>query len=136
MDVPWTMYLRLTGLFILLTLVLGYHYGTRGLARHPSEVNWTVPAAKASQGKQHLVRYGCGGCHVIPGVAGAQGEVGPRLDELHGKIYIAGVLPQSPQNLVAWIQNPRDIDPQTAMPDLGVGEQEARDMAAYLYSLR
>jgi cytochrome c1 len=48
--------------------------------------------------------------------------------------YVAGVLPNSAANLIKWIQHPRAIDPKTAMPELGVSEVEARNMAAYLYN--
>jgi cytochrome c1 len=72
---------------------------------------------------------------VIPGVAGAQGRVGPPLERFARRAYVGGIVPNSPQNLVAWILDPPAIDPQTAMPATGVGEPEARDIAAYLCSL-
>lgn len=75
--------------------------------------------------------YGCGACHEIAGVAGARGKVGPPLG-LAGRLYIGSSLPNDREQLVAWIQHPRRLDPRTAMPELGVAEQEARDMAAYL----
>jgi cytochrome c len=80
-------------------------------------------------------RYGCAGCHVIPGVAAGRGLVGPPLQGLKERVYIAGVLPNSASNLVRWIVDPPAIDPQTAMPVSGISEAEARDVAAYLYAL-
>lgn len=135
METPWTFYLKLSGLFLLLTAVITYHYGRHGLRKHPRLTDRHVAAADPQVGGELIQRYGCGGCHVIPGVPGAKGNVGPRLDHLSDKIYIAGVLPHSPQNLVLWIRDPRRVDPHTAMPDLGVGPREARDIAAYLYTL-
>jgi cytochrome c1 len=79
-------------------------------------------------------RYGCAGCHTIPGVPGADGQVGPSLAGLGERVYIAGVLPNSGDNLIRWIVAPRSVNPQTAMPATGVTEREARDLGAYLYT--
>lgn len=88
---------------------------------------------QAERGKQLLWQYGCGACHRIEGVAGAQGNVGPPLDNIAKRVYLAGVLPNTRENLVRWIMAPQEIDPLTAMPDTGVTETQARDIAAYLY---
>jgi cytochrome c2 len=79
-------------------------------------------------------RYGCTGCHTIPGIAGADGQVGPSLVALRGRVYIAGVATNSPDNLVHWIVAPQSLSPRTVMPATGITEVEARDVAAYLYS--
>jgi cytochrome c1 len=81
-----------------------------------------------------MTAYGCAGCHFIPGLAGARGQVGPPLTGVAGQIYIAGVLTNTPENLVRWIVDPIGVDPQTAMPVTGISEDAARDIAAYLYS--
>jgi cytochrome c1 len=62
--------------------------------------------------------------------------VGPPLTRFADRAYIAGQLPNDPQSLIRWIQDPQTVEPGTAMPDLGVGPEVARDMAAYLYSIR
>ena len=80
--------------------------------------------------------YGCDACHTIPGAVDARGLVGPPLTQIANRIYIAGVLTNTPDNLIEWIQNPPGVDPRTAMPNLGIGEAAARDIAAYLYTLR
>lgn len=90
----------------------------------------------AEHGRLLLRQFGCGACHRIAGVADAQGNVGPPLDGVAKRVYLGGVLPNSPNNMVRWIRAPKDFDPQTAMPTLGVGEEHARDMVAYLYTLR
>lgn len=85
----------------------------------------------------HLVRqYQCGACHAIPGVPGAGGDAGPSLAYTGRLGYIAGGIPNQPANLVRWLQDPPALKPDTAMPSLGVSEEEARHMAAYLYTLR
>ncbi len=84
-----------------------------------------------------LIReYGCGTCHVIPGVRGAGGLVGPPLTDFAHRAYIAGAVANTPEHLITWIRVPQAIQPGTAMPNMGVAEQEARDIAAYLYSRR
>lgn len=85
-------------------------------------------------GQQLIARYGCAACHEIKGIAHADSKVGPTLTEIRGRGYIGGVLPNSAGNIVKWIMHPHAYSPRTAMPELGVSEPEARDMAAYLYS--
>lgn len=86
-------------------------------------------------GRADLANRPCGSCHEIPGVAGAVGRVGPPLVHFAGRTFIGGRATNTPENLVRWIEDPHTIDPQSAMPAMGVGDREARDMAAYLYTL-
>lgn len=88
------------------------------------------------RGLEFIQRYGCGSCHVIPDVPRARGQVGPPLQGIANRAYLGGVLPNTPDNMVLWIRAPRGVEPRTAMPDLGVSEAEARDMTAFLYTLR
>ncbi len=94
-----------------------------------------LTGGSAQRGAHAIRRHGCGSCHTIGGVPGATALVGPRLDGLAGRSFIGGVLPNTGENLVRWIQDPRVIAPGTAMPDLGVSEGDARDIAAYIYTL-
>lgn len=87
------------------------------------------------RGKELIGAFGCAGCHVVPGVSGAQGTIGPPLERWAWRMYIAGRVTNRPANLVQWIRDPQSIEPETAMPDLGVTDDEARSIAAYLYSL-
>lgn len=89
----------------------------------------------AARGKVALRQYGCISCHTIEGVTGPDAWVGPPLRRMSARKYIAGVLPNSRENLVRWIRDPQGVDPLTAMPDLGVTASHARDIAAYLNSL-
>ena len=90
----------------------------------------------AARGSDAIVRRDCGACHTIPGIRGAYGEVGPPLLRIGRRTFIAGRLPNSPENLQLWLHNPQNVSPGTAMPDLGLGPQEIRDISAYLYTLR
>ena len=83
-----------------------------------------------------LQSYGCTACHEIPGVPNANGTIGPSLDRLGRRVYLAGVLPNVPQALAHWIRAPEAIKPGTGMPNVNATERDATDMAAYLYRLR
>ncbi|MGE0728901.1 MAG: cytochrome c family protein [Acidimicrobiia bacterium] len=98
--------------------------------------NPTVVGGDAELGRRLLAGYGCGACHSIPGVRGADGLVGPPLDRFGARSYIAGALVNNQPNLMRWIMDPQRVEPGTAMPDLGVSEDDARDISAYLASLR
>jgi cytochrome c2 len=90
----------------------------------------------AANAPDEIRKYGCYSCHTIAGVPGAVGLVGPPLNGIAERVYIAGHVPNTPANITQWIQHPRSIDPHTAMPEMGVTEQDSRDIAAYLYSQR
>ena len=90
----------------------------------------------ARLGQTQIRKYGCNTCHQISGVPGARGLVGPSLDGIDQRYYIAGELPNTPDNLMLWIEHPHQVEPHTAMPEMGVTEQDSRDIAAYLYTLR
>ncbi|HEX5385750.1 MAG TPA: c-type cytochrome [Gemmatimonadales bacterium] len=95
-----------------------------------------VPGGDADRGKQEIVAYGCGTCHMIPGVDNANGLVGPPLLKFGRRTYIAGEVPNTTDFLIRWLEVPQAIEPGTDMPNLGITEQQARDIAAYLYTLR
>lgn len=96
----------------------------------------SVHDGNAERGAEVMALYGCGGCHVIPGITGARGTVGPNLAGFAERAYVGGVLPNTPGGLVRWLVDPPKHAPETAMPDLDVTEADARDMAAYLYTLK
>ena len=90
----------------------------------------------AKIGKQLVTQYQCGVCHRIPGIPGADGAVGPPLAQFGRLSYIAGGIPNEPPHLVAWLLDPPALKPGTPMPAMGLTAQEARHMAAFLYTLR
>lgn len=95
-----------------------------------------VAGGNPDRGKVAIQTFGCGACHMIPGIDGAQGTVGPPLMYFGRRVYIAGEVPNTTAFLMQWIQSPQSIEPKTDMPTLGVNESQARDIAAYLYTLR
>jgi cytochrome c len=88
------------------------------------------------RGKASIRKYGCDTCHTIPGIETARGLVGPSLAQVASRVYLAGRLTNTPGNMIRWIQHPQQVDPGQVMPEMGVSEREARDIAAYLYTLR
>jgi cytochrome c2 len=88
----------------------------------------------ADRGATLMKAYGCGACHTIPGLRGADADVGPELGDFADRRSIAGALPNTPENLVRWLENPQRVEPGTLMPDLAVPEAAAKDIAAYLYA--
>jgi cytochrome c551/c552 len=90
----------------------------------------------AARGKLLIRSYGCGSCHTIPRVPGAESTVGPSLQGEATHAYIAGVMPNQPENMIRWIMDPPSVDEKTAMPNLHVIAADARDIAAYIYTLQ
>lgn len=95
-----------------------------------------VDDADARRGRAAMQQFDCGACHVIPGIRGAVGRVGPPLHGYATRPWVAGKFPGDAAHLVRWIQDAPSLAPRTAMPAQGASEQQARDMAAYLYTLR
>jgi cytochrome c1 len=113
------------GLFLLLLTACGGKEGVRAVA-----------GGDAALGKRLVTQYQCGACHAIPEVPGAGGEAGPTLEGFGKLSYIAGRIPNQPARLTAWLLDPPSLKPGTAMPAMGLTEQEARHMAAFLYTLK
>ena len=118
---------RRTGLAILLLL------GTACDAEDPATLK--VVGGDPQRGRAVVLEAGCGACHVIPGVRGAVSWVGPPLTEWSRRGYVGGRLPNAPENLVAWLIDPASISPGSAMPALGLTDTQARDVAAFLFTL-
>ncbi len=95
-----------------------------------------LSGGRVDAGRAAIERYGCGGCHDIPGVPGATGKVGPALKGIAVRAQIAGVLVNDPERMIAWLREPQAILPGNGMPQQGVSERDARDIAAYLYTLK
>jgi len=92
--------------------------------------------ADDTRAKTLIENYGCTACHSIPGVPGPKGMVGPPLDHIGSRTVIAGKFPNNPDTMARWIRNPQALDPQNAMPNLGVTDVDAKEMARYIESLK
>jgi len=88
------------------------------------------------RGKEAIERYGCTACHDIPGVPGPKGMVGPSLEHMASRPYVGGKFPNNPEMMIKWLQNPPAFDPQGTMPNLGVTQDDSRDITAFLYTLK
>lgn len=95
----------------------------------------TVTNGSPDLGRKAILKYGCGSCHMIPGVRGANALVGPPLIHFSRRSIIAGRLANTPANLARWVQDPQGVEPGTAMPNLGLTPEEATNVAAYLESI-
>jgi cytochrome c2 len=113
--------------------VAGIYYQDSAQARTHAEA---MTGGSVTAGKAAIGRYNCGACHRIPGIGAAAGVAGPALNGIATRSFIAGILPNDPANLQRWIQHPQQVVPGNAMPDQGVTPRDARDIAAYLYTLR
>lgn len=102
--------------------------------RAPKKLISPDQQGQPERGKMLVFAYGCVACHQVSGSSGYPSNIGPPLIQWSRQKYIAGELPNQPEMLVRWIVNPDEVEPETAMPNLGVTETDARDIAAYLYS--
>ena len=120
-----------TGAPLALLLVLGAGACDRADDHLP-----LLAGGDAERGRAVIKKYGCNTCHTIAGVPGADGLVGPPLTGIAARMYIGGVARNTPDNMVHWIENPKQFDSKTAMPDVGVTHRDAVDIASYLYTLK
>ena len=119
-------WLRLLSISAAVGLLSGCH-GQTHVAR---------PSGSAQLGAITIARQACGSCHVIPGIEEADGRVGPPLAHFAAQQTIAGKLPNSPENLERFLKSPRTAVSNGAMPNLGLTDDQVRDIAAYLYDLK
>jgi cytochrome c1 len=119
-------------LAVLLAAGLGYWSYQESSER--KEIAIAMTGGDPERAPDLIRRYGCGGCHTISGVPGANGQVAAPLDGLVSRVYVGGVARNTADNLVRWIVDPQSLSPRTAMPVTGISEQEARDVAAFLYA--
>lgn len=114
----------------LFTFLLSGYAGAKTVRSYQA-----VAGGNAIRGEQVIAQYKCGSCHTIPGIRNAKGVFGPPLTDWADRGTIAGDFPNNPKTLVSWLKSPTSMKPATAMPDLGLSEQQARDAAQYLETL-
>jgi cytochrome c2 len=121
---------------LVLVLVVGFagYMGWHEFQRERQRDQFAAATVdgNASAAPALMRTYGCAGCHEIGGIRGPGGRIGPPLTNVGERVYLAGMLANTPENLVRWIANPKGVNPKTAMPNTGISEREARDVAAYL----
>lgn len=124
--------LHTAGLLSLLLVAAGVVSG----CQQQTSIPWQISGAQPDRGPALIEAYGCGSCHTVPGVENARGTVGPPLSQFGRRAYIAGTLHNDPENLILWLRKPQSVLPGNAMPDTGLSQRDARDVAAYLYTLQ
>jgi cytochrome c oxidase assembly factor CtaG/cytochrome c2 len=119
-----------TAALVLVVLMLG--------CMDHRDAEWAdeMTGGSTDRGKDAIRSYGCMSCHSIPGIQGATARVGPPLGGVASRSYIAGVMSNTPEHMIQWLRNPPGIDSKTVMPNMNVTERDARDIAAYLYTLK
>jgi cytochrome c2 len=123
----------LAGLLFLAVLVgIGWKYAEQRSRMRAHAA--TITGGDPRRGEAMLIQYGCGSCHALKGVRTAMGTVGPPLDGIATRAIIAGRFANRPDNMQRWIRDPQHVSPGTAMPDLNVGAEDARDITAFLYT--
>ena len=134
MHKPWATLSLVVFLVIVVILLAGY---SRNEVQRRYDIKAAVRATGGDphRGKNTIRYYGCSSCHTIPGIQEANGKVGPPLTEFALRVYIAGLVPNTPENLRRWIMHPHSIEQHTAMPEMAVSDSDSRDIAAYLYTL-
>ena len=119
-------------LLVLLTTALACNRGEAAKIG-----NTAPPLGDAERGPQLAAQYGCNVCHIIPGVGGPQGSLGPSLQGLASRPAISmGAVQNTPANLAQFIQNPASLNPQSSMPPMAIPESDAKDLAAFLLTLK
>jgi cytochrome c2 len=122
-----------TSLAIGATVAAGYFEFDHQRVGATEAAVWT--GGNPLQGRKKVAEYGCIACHDIPTFRGTTPHVGPPLAGFRNRAYIAGVLENKPEHLIAFVKDARHVLPQGAMPNLGVKDQDAKDIAAFLYTL-
>jgi cytochrome c len=117
------------GALVLIAVLCGCDQKSKRMAA-------SMTGGDPDKGKSDMRQHGCSSCHTIPGVPGAKGLVGPPLSQMASRVYIGGVLKNTPDNMVRWLKDPPGVDPMTAMPNLHLSERDARDLASFIYTLK
>lgn len=119
-------------LLLLLTVACNRDEAAQSLAA----AQQPAPTGNAERGRMLAAQYGCNVCHVVPGVDGAQGSLGPSLAGVASRPTISfGKVRNTPGNLARFVQDPASMNPQSSMPPIGITEPDARDLAAFLLTL-
>jgi cytochrome c2 len=125
------------GTLAAILLVVGLAAAAREYADQRTDLRMHAAAITHGdpwRGESMYIQYGCGSCHALKNVRNATGSVGPPLDGIALRVIIGGHLTNTPTNMEKWIRDPQQVSPGTAMPDLNVGDEDARDITAFLYT--
>jgi cytochrome c oxidase assembly factor CtaG/cytochrome c2 len=122
-------------LSLVLPLVLAASMTACGVMQSEADAR-RLTGGDPHRGRERIRTFGCDSCHTIPGIPGADATVGPPLDRVAQRVYLAGHVPNTPENMMRWIEDPPALDSRTVMPDMGISREDSRDIAAYLYTLR
>jgi cytochrome c2 len=134
LNLAWRGMQRLIALLATSAALLATTAISSNEAARAAQADSSPPSAE--RGKKLIAEIGCGLCHRIPGIDQATGNVGPPLDGIGSRAFIAGVLNNTTDNMVHWLRFPQKVVPGNAMPDMALDESQARDIAAYLETIK
>jgi cytochrome c2 len=118
---------------LLLLLILSLACNREQPAAPTTQAAAPAAGSQIDEGRQLIAQYGCNVCHVIPGIAGPQGSLGPSLAGVASRPTLSeGTVQNTPANLAQFIRNPGSLNPQSSMPPIGITDAEAQTIAAYL----
>lgn len=101
-------------------------------ACHPARA--TDPHVSAKRlGEIAITQHACGSCHRISGIEGADGMVGPPLAHYARRQMIAGILPNTPENLAYYLKSPQTVVPGNMMPREEMDDRQIWGIVAYLH---
>ena len=124
-------------LFLVVGLIVWAACNREEASKPPAPAAPPAPIGNAERGRALAAQYGCNVCHAIPGVDGPQGSLGPSLAGIASRPTISfGTVQNTPANLTQFIQEPASLNPQSSMPPIGLVDADARDIAAYLVTLK
>jgi cytochrome c len=132
---PGPKWILVLGLSAALAALFGFAAAYRDTHRLVRQANARTGGA-SDRGAAAIARFGCGACHEILGIRDARGLVGPPLQHMAKRAYIAGTIPNTPINMILWLRWPQGLMPKSAMPNMGISLSDSRDMAAYLFTLQ
>lgn len=116
---------------------------TSASASAPAPASTSTSATSAAQAGGGAIEQGralflarCAGCHTVRG-SSAAGIHGPDLTHLQSRRRIAaGVLQNTPENLMQWITHAQVYKPGSRMPSMALEPAEAAHLGAYLATLQ
>jgi cytochrome c oxidase subunit II len=92
--------------------------------------------AEVAQGRRVFETTACLNCHTVRGTVG-NGLYGPDLTHLMSRETIAaGAVPNTPEQLRAWVRDPAALKPGVLMPAMQLDDRRLDALVAYLLTLR
>lgn len=120
---------------VALALLVAAGAGAAACEPNRIEAARALTGGDPERGRELARRYSCGSCHFIPGLSEDPGKLGPTLAGVARREKLGGQVANTPENMTQWIRDPHAMKRGSTMPKLGVSSDDARDLAAFMYTL-